>query len=149
MNKILSCIKVVLVGLFLLVVFYSTSMHVSAIDSGTSGATVKASDVGYSFDKIRSIFVNGVCQLTRLAIVVAVLFLLYVGYQFMSAGGAEKNITNAKENLKYVFIGIVIIVGVDVIIATIGNAVAGSYSLLDCSGSGSVVNVNGTDSGGQ
>ena len=57
--------------------------------------------------------------LIYIAIPIAVVALVYTGFKFVMSQGNEKELTDAKRNLKYVLIGITIIISARVIIAII------------------------------
>jgi len=71
------------------------------------------------WDLLKNIFT----ALIDLAIPVAILYLVYSGYLFVTAGGDEKQINTAKENFKWTVVGIAVLLGaralVDMLKATI------------------------------
>lgn len=68
--------------------------------------------------------VNGLaCWLTRVAAAVMVIFVVIAGLKFMAARGNSSAYESAKKNMQHVLVGLVVIMGVYVIIATVANAV--------------------------
>jgi hypothetical protein len=75
--------------------------------------------------------INGIaCWLLRTVGAVMVIFLVIAGLRFMSAQGNPAKLTEARKSLNYAFLGILVIMGVYVIIATVANAVGSSFSLI-------------------
>lgn len=68
--------------------------------------------------------INGLaCWLTRVAGAIMVIFIILAGLRFMNARGDPTAFTAAKKNFNHVLIGLLVIMGVYVIIATVANAV--------------------------
>ena len=61
---------------------------------------------------------------------VMVIFLVIAGLRYMAAGGDPKKVIEARKSLNYALLGILVIMGVYVIIATVANAVGSSFSLI-------------------
>ena len=76
-----------------------------------------------SFQDINQIVIGLACWLARTASLLAVIFVIWAGLKFVTAGGDPKKYQSAKDNLKAVLLGILVIYGVYVIIATVANAV--------------------------
>jgi hypothetical protein len=76
--------------------------------------------------------INGLaCWLTRIATAIMVIFLILAGFRFMNARGDPTKWTAAKKNFRYVLIGILVIMAVYVIIATVAHAVGRTdFSLI-------------------
>lgn len=76
--------------------------------------------------------INGLaCWLTRIATAVMVIFLVLAGMRFMNARGDPAKWTTAKKNFQQVLIGILVIMAVYVIIATVAHAVGRTdFSLI-------------------
>lgn len=76
--------------------------------------------------------INGLaCWLTRIATAIMVIFLVLAGMRFMYAQGDTSKLTAAKKNFQQVLIGILVIMAVYVIIATVANAVGRTdFSLI-------------------
>src|SRR3989344_5017869 len=75
------------------------------------------------FEDLISIMTGLACWLGRVASLGAVIFVIWAGLRFMAARGDPKAFTDAVTNLKRVLLGILVIYGVYVIIATVANAV--------------------------
>lgn len=68
--------------------------------------------------------INGLaCWTTRVAVFIMVIFIILAGLRFMNARGDPAAFTAARKNFNHVLIGLIVIMGVYVIIATIANAV--------------------------
>lgn len=68
--------------------------------------------------------INGLaCWFARIASVLMVIFIIIAGIRFMAARGDPKAFTAARTNFNHVLIGLLVILGVYVIIATVANAV--------------------------
>ena len=76
--------------------------------------------------------INGLaCWLTRIATAIMVIFLVIAGLRFMYARGEPAKYESAKKNFQHVLIGILVIMAVYVIIATVVHAVGRTdFSLI-------------------
>ncbi len=76
--------------------------------------------------------INGLaCWLTRIATAIMVIFLVIAGMRFMYARGEPAKYESAKKNFQHVLIGILVIMAVYVIIATVAHAVGRTdFSLI-------------------
>ncbi|MEX2052845.1 MAG: pilin [Candidatus Paceibacterota bacterium] len=95
-------------------------------NNGTSGLP------GEDFT-IQDVFaiINGLaCWLIRVATLVMIIFIILAGFKFMTAQGDPAKLTGAKKNFKHVLIGMVVIMGAYVIIATVANAVGADFSFV-------------------
>ncbi len=90
----------------------------------------KFSEVAYSYKDLLNIFFKVVCDITRVAMAVVVIFLVYSGFLFMTAQGDPTKRTKAIENLKSVIIGVVVIMGIGVILSTVAFAVGVDIPIL-------------------
>ncbi len=75
------------------------------------------------FEDLISIMTGLACWLGRIATTGALIFVILAGLRFMAARGDPKAFTDAVTNFKRVLLGILVIYGVYVIIATVANAV--------------------------
>ncbi|MBI2676368.1 MAG: hypothetical protein HYX21_00225 [Candidatus Yanofskybacteria bacterium] len=76
-----------------------------------------------SFQDVNQIVIGLACWLARTASLLAAIFVIWAGLKFVTAGGDPKKYQSAKDNFKAVLLGILVIYGVYVIIATVANAV--------------------------
>ena len=68
--------------------------------------------------------INGLaCWFSRVAVLLMVIFIILAGIRFMAARGDPKAYETAKKNFVQVLIGLLVIMGVYIIIATVANAV--------------------------
>ena len=75
--------------------------------------------------------VTGVaCWSIRAVLALMVIALIIAGLRFFWARGEQTAVTEAKKNFTWVIIGIVVILGTNIIIATVSNALGGDYSYL-------------------
>ena len=70
------------------------------------------------------------CWLMRVASVLAVIFVIWVGLRFVSAQGNPTKYGDAVKSFQHVLFGILVIYGVYVIIATVAHAVGNSFSFI-------------------
>ena len=84
----------------------------------------------FTIDNIIAIFDGLVCWLSSIAGAVMVIFIIIAGIRFMFAGGSSEKVDEAKKNLRWVLIGVLVILGANVIINTIAAAVGSSVSLI-------------------
>lgn len=75
------------------------------------------------FADLISIMTGLACWLGRVATVGVLIFVILAGLRFMAVRGDPKAFTDAVTNFKRVLLGILVIYGVYVIIATVANAV--------------------------
>ena len=69
-------------------------------------------------------FIAGVLKvMVQIGLPIVALFVLIAGYKFVSAGGNEGKLKDAKENFVYVIIGSLLILGAWVLATLIGNTV--------------------------
>ena len=76
-----------------------------------------------SAQDVTGIVIGFACWLSRAAMTLTIIFVVLSGLKFMSAGGDPKKYQSAKDNFKTVLLGILVIFGVYVIIATVAYAV--------------------------
>lgn len=102
-------------------------------NNGVPGDVNEADWMGIdlSIDDVFNIIVGLACWLLRVAVAVMVIFLAIAGMRFMAARGSQTAYEDAKKNFNHVLIGIIVIMGVFVIIATVANAVGrGDFSWI-------------------
>ncbi len=81
-------------------------------------------------DKIVSIITGFACWLIGIVLAAMVVFLIIAGIRFFLARGNEAAVADAKKNLTWTLIGILVILATNVIIATASNALGGNYSFI-------------------
>ena len=90
----------------------------------------------FTVQKIADIITGFACWLIGIVLAIMVIALIIAGIRFFKAtsfvtdGGKTTEINDAKKNLQWVLIGILVILSTNVIIATVANALGGSYSFL-------------------
>lgn len=98
--------------------------------SATGGGTKSLPGENLSIQDVFNI-INGIaCWLLRVVTAVMVIFLVLAGLRFMWARGDPTRTITARKNLRYVLWGILVVMGVYVIIATVANAVGASFSFI-------------------
>ena len=90
----------------------------------------------FTVQKIANIITGFACWLIGIVLAVMVIALIFAGIRFFRAtkfvtdGGKTTEINEAKKNLQWTLVGILVILSTNVIIATVANALGGSYSFL-------------------
>ncbi len=84
----------------------------------------------FTVQKIAKIITGFACWLISIVLVIMVIFLVWSGIKFFLARGNETAVADAKKNLTWTLVGILVILATNVIIATVANALGGSYSFL-------------------
>lgn len=79
--------------------------------------------VDLTIEDVGDIITALACWMLRIATLLMVIFLILAGMRFMSAGSDPTKQTNAKKNFGFVIVGILVIIGTYVIIATVAGAV--------------------------
>lgn len=87
--------------------------------------------IDLSIQDVQNIIIGLACWLMRVIFAVMVIFLVIAGLRFMAAQGNPEDFAGAKKNFNHVLIGIIVIMGVYVIIATVATAVGSvDFSLI-------------------
>lgn len=79
--------------------------------------------IDLTIEGVRNIIVGLACWFARIAWTLMVIFIILAGFRFMYARGNPKAFEDAQKNFLHMFIGILVIMGVYYIIATVANAV--------------------------
>ena len=113
----------------------SCNGNTSTCRSGGSGSTTTTNKSGegnplgnfpgenLSAQDVTRILIGLACWLSRVAVTLSVIFVFLAGFKFMASGGDPKKYQSAKDNFRTVLLGILVIFGVYVIIATVAYAV--------------------------
>jgi len=88
-----------------------------------TGSSDALPGVDLSIEGVTNLLYGLVCWLTRIAGVLMVIALVLVGLRMMAARGNSTKFADALKNFQHVLIGILVIFGVYVIIATVANMV--------------------------
>ena len=99
-----------------------TCVPVASVDDTSSG-NFDWTGIDLTIDDVFAIITGLTCWLLRAATAIMVIFLVIAGMRFMSAQGNPAAYEGAKKNFRQVLIGIIVIMAVYVIIATVANAV--------------------------
>ena len=86
--------------------------------------------VDITIQDVAGIITGIACWLIRVVLAVMIIFLIISGAKFFLAQGNQEAVTKAKENIKWVLIGIVVVLATNIIIATIANWLGAEYSFL-------------------
>jgi hypothetical protein len=78
------------------------------------------------FDSIPDLLAQLLDLVVMVAVPIAILFLIYAGFLFVSARGSEEKLTKAKSVLLYTVVGIALIVGA----ALLANVIQGTVDQL-------------------
>ncbi len=116
MKKSYTAISLVI---FFVVLFLS--FHLAGVASAdTAGA---GTGIDLTIQDVFNIVAGLACWLTRIVVAVMVIFIILAGFRFMYARGNPTAFEGAKKNFNHLLIGLLVIMGVYVIIATVANAV--------------------------
>lgn len=119
----MTCAKSLKTILAVLVLFFVLTGLASAADDDWTGIDLTIQDV--------FAIINGlVCWLIRIITPIMIIFIVIAGLRFMHARGNATEFAAAKKNFNHVLIGLVVIMGVYVIIATVANAVGADFSFI-------------------
>ncbi len=141
--KINDKIKFSLFALFFAFILIASPQFAFAQDYGVKAGLGKINGL---FPKVQGlnqnstvgdVFVYVIKIALGIAFAIAVLFVIYGGYQYITSGGNEEQATKGKKTLIYAVIGIVVIILSFVIISVITNLVQSGSS-----GSGGNYNAN-------
>ncbi len=88
-----------------------------------NAASTDWSGIDFTIQDLFAIITGLACWFSRVATSLMVIFIIWSGIKFMSARGDSKAYESAKQTFKHVIIGLIVILGVYVIIATVANAV--------------------------
>jgi len=89
----------------------------------TSAATTLENPLNPSFSSIPNFIAGALKVMVMIALPIISLFIVWSGFLFVSAQGNEGKLSEAKNNLLYVVIGSVLILGAWVIATLIGGTV--------------------------
>lgn len=106
---------------------------------GSGGGLSGAPGRDLTIKDVFNIIVGLTCWLTRMAIFLIVIFVMYYGFLFMKAQGDPAKVTEAKKAFLWGIVGIIVILGTYSIIATVAHTVGGTAGRINpipinCSG---------------
>ena len=84
----------------------------------------------FTVQKIAAIITGFACWLIGIVLAIMVIFLIWSGIRFFLARGSDTAVADAKKNMTWTLVGILVILATNVIIATVANALGGDYSFL-------------------
>lgn len=84
----------------------------------------------FTVQKIANIITGFACWLIGIVLAIMVIFLVIAGIRFFLARGNDAAVTEARKNLTWTLVGILVILAVNVIIATVANALGSNYSFI-------------------
>lgn len=87
----------------------------------------------FTVQRIANIITGFACWLIGIVLAIMVIFLIWAGIRYFLARGNETKVADATKNLTWTLVGILVILATNVIIATVANALGGSYSYLPLS----------------
>lgn len=102
----------------------------------------------FTIDKLGNMITGIACWTIQIVLAIMVIALVVAGIRFFLARGEPTATGVAKKNLTWVLVGIAVILGTNIIIATIANSLGSNYKYvpLDC---GPNVDVNLIYGGGE
>jgi hypothetical protein len=92
--------------------------------SGSAGAHVLQNPLGNNINSVCGLVIALLRAITIIGIPIAILFIVWAGFQFVLAQGNSTKLTVARNNFLYVLIGIGIFVGATLIANVIVNTLA-------------------------
>jgi hypothetical protein len=119
MNSRKLLIFIVLLGLF-------SIFHFSVSAQGDDFLGIE----DFTVQRISGIITGFACWLIGAVLAIMVIFLIWAGIKFFLARGNDTAVGDAKKNLTWTLVGILVILATNVIIATVANALGGDYSYL-------------------
>lgn len=84
----------------------------------------------FTVTRIANIITGFACWLIGIVLAVMVVFLVWSGILFFLARGNETAVVDARKNLTWTLVGILVILATNVIIATVANALGADYSFI-------------------
>ena len=96
-------------------------------------AVVDVSDqpgINLSIQDVLGIITGLACWITRVALALMVVFIVYYGVKFMMAQGDPTKLTEARKSFLWGLVGVLVILGTYTIIATVANALGADYTLF-------------------
>lgn len=97
--------------------------YLYAVAAGAPGINLTIQDV-------LGILTDLACWISRVALVVMVIAIVYYGVKFMMAQGDPTKLIEARKSFLWGLVGILVILGTYTIIATVANALGADYTLL-------------------
>lgn len=86
--------------------------------------------VDLTVDRIAEIITGLACWLIGIILAVMVIFLVVAGVRYFLARGDQVKVSEATKNLTWTLVGILVILGTNVIIATVANFLGADYSFI-------------------
>lgn len=107
----------------------------------TSGDFDITQGVDLSIDQIISGIVTLACNIQRIGVLIAFIAIVFIGYQYLVYGVYDPTkLKDIRLKLGYVVVGLVVIFGVYIIIATVANAIGiENFSFFSCSSAPNLV----------
>ena len=103
--------------------FFATASLFALTVAQTALAQGSDLQAPYKFRSVQELVIGLMRAIVLLALPVIALFIVIAGFKFVAAQGNENKISEAKDNLKYVVYGTVLILGAWVIATLIGGTV--------------------------
>lgn len=131
MNKNFKVLLMILVLAMLGTIFVYSSVHAFNPLLGKSGDNLSSfPGEDLEANDVIKIVTGLSCWLTRIASVLALIFVILAGLRFVTAQGNPTKHGEAVKNFQTVLWGILVIYGVYVIIATVAHAVGAGFSFV-------------------
>lgn len=121
-------LKTLVIMAILFVVGFHLAGHVAA--DTAAGGDGDWMGIDLTIQDVSNIITGIACWLLRVGTVIAIIFVILAGIRFMYAQGNPKGFDDAKKNFVHVLIGLMVLYGFHVIIATVANAVGSSFSFV-------------------
>jgi len=94
------------------------------------GVAGTAPGINLTIQDVMGIITDLACWISRAALAVMVIAIVYYGIKFMMAQGDPTKLTEAKKSFLWGLVGVLVILGTYTIIATVANALGADYTLF-------------------
>jgi hypothetical protein len=127
MQKITKSGRNIAKGIFEFVLLFGANVALAQGDvSGLPGVDFTVQDLVRIISRIA-------CYLINTVLAIMIIVLIIAGVKFFLARGNPTDVADAKKNLTWVLVGIAVIIGTNIIIATVAGWLGATYSPLTCS----------------
>ena len=105
------------------IVFVADVCVAQSFNCGTDGKGL-CNPLNSSFSSIPTFIAGALKVMVQVALPIIALFMVYAGFQFVTARGNGEQLTKARDNFKYVIYGTILILGAWVIATLIAGTVS-------------------------
>ncbi|OGN02623.1 MAG: hypothetical protein A2655_02780 [Candidatus Yanofskybacteria bacterium RIFCSPHIGHO2_01_FULL_43_42] len=94
------------------------------------GVTGTAPGIDLTIQDVLGIITGLACWITRVALVLVVVAVVYFGVKFLMSQGDPTKVTEARKSFLWGLVGVLVILGTYTIIATVANSLGADYTLF-------------------